>query len=225
MTLRLQNFRLIGAGFLLAALLACVQREDASPSASAASDSEGWASVKQCVNDTLGRIKPDVVTNALVYETTQVCYTHLHGQGLLNDFKLRRLKFIQQAYDERVLLWMVVVITLSGVALAGVQMMASFKLASGGKGTFDHAGELSIEQSKLSLKSSVTGLFILICSFAFFWVFVYEIFVIKEVDVDGKKKGDVEARAIQSGPFVPKTGPASTPQAQKEAPVAGPTPP
>lgn len=202
---RLQKLRLPFAGLIIIALLACVQRED---SAVTASETDGWVSIKQCVDDTFERTKPQVVTNELIYSATQVCYSHLHGQGLLNDFKLRRLKFIQQTYDERVLLWMVVVITLSGVALAGVQMMASYKLASGGIGSFDKTGELSIEQSKLSLKSSVTGLFILVCSFAFFWVFVYEIFVIKEVDPDRKVNSiamqEVVATQTQTGPFVPK---------------------
>jgi hypothetical protein len=208
--------KFLAVALMMTSLLACVSRDG---STVALSEGEGWASIKQCVNDTFERTKPNIVTNALISEATQVCYSHLHGQGLLNDFKLRRLKFIQQSYDERVLLWMVVVITLSGVALAGVQMMASYKLASGGIGNFEQTGELSIEQSKLSLKSSVTGLFILICSFAFFWVFVYEIFVIKEIDPDQQSKNVTkqEMQAKQTGPFIPKVEslPVPMPPAEK----------
>ena len=204
-----------GTALTIIILLACVSRDE---STLALSEGEGWASIKQCINDTFERTKPNIVTNALIGEATQVCYSHLHGQGLLNDFKLRRLKFIQQSYDERVLLWMVVVITLSGVALAGIQMMASYKLASGGVGSFEQTGELSIEQSKLSLKSSVTGLFILICSFAFFWVFVYEIFVIKEIDPDQQSRNVTkqEIQARQTGPFVPKVESSPAPMSPAE---------
>ena len=187
---------------VLITLIACSHREDVEVHTK---DSDGWPSMRLCVNDALQKIKSETVTNSLIYEVTQVCYSHLHSQGLLNDFKLRRLKFIQQTYDERVLLWMVVIITLSGVALSGIQLLASFKLASLGKNNFDQSAELSIEQSKLSLKSSVTGLFILIFSFAFFWVFVYEIFVIKEIDIDKGSQKNAVPNVVQMGPFVPKS--------------------
>lgn len=147
-------------------------------------DINEWGSMRLCVADTIVRTGANTTSVDLLEQATSLCYRHLHGQGLLNDFKIRRLKFIQQTYDERVLLWMVVVITLSGVFLAGLQLLASFKLASIGSGNFDQQTEMSIEQGKLSVKSSLTGLLILICSFAFFWVFVYEVFVMKVVDPD-----------------------------------------
>jgi hypothetical protein len=147
-----------------------------------------WPSMKACVTDALQRAGEKASPQAL-WTANEICYSHLHGQGLLNDFKIRRLKFTQQAYDERILLWMVVTITLSGVALAGVQLLASYHLAIQGKGTLDQQNELSVERGKLSLKSSITGLLILVCSFAFFWVFVYEIYVIHTLGDDGKREG------------------------------------
>lgn len=190
---------LIFSIFMVVFLNGCSAPESGS---NVSSDARDWPSMKLCVDDALVKIKSEVVTIDLLSQATQLCYTHLHGQGLLNDFRIRRFKFTQQGYDERVLLWMVVVITLSGIALAGVQMLASFKLAVGGKGEFGQAGEFSVEQGRLSLKSSVTGLFIMIFSFAFFWVFVYEIFVMKEFNPDKKMNDQGAAVGVQLGQFV-----------------------
>lgn len=129
-----------------------------------------------CVKNSIATLMPLKVDTTLLRDTAELCYSQLYGEGLINDFQIRRLKFIQQAYDEQVLLWMVVAITISGVALAGVQLFVSFRLASSGKTDFDQGGEISLERNRLSLKSSVTGLFILALSFAFFIVFVYEVF-------------------------------------------------
>ena len=140
-----------------------------------------------CVKSNLAAIQPSKVDNALLKETSAVCYSQIHGQGLLNDFQIRRLKFLQQAYDERILLWMVVGITISGVILAALQLLASYHLALAGQGNLGDTGEVSLERSKISLKSSVTGLFILVFSLAFFTIFVFEIYKIKEIDADGRR--------------------------------------
>src|SRR5260370_38463503 len=97
------------------------------------------------------------------------------------------MKFIQQAYDERVLLWMVVVITLSGVFLAGLQLVGSYRLAAAaGRTDIEQSGEIALQRDRISLKSSITGLFILLVSFAFFYVFVKQIVPLKEVNGDGQ---------------------------------------
>lgn len=77
-------------------------------------------------------------------------------------------------------MWMVVAITLSGVALAGLQLVAGYKLAAAGKAAFEQGGQLSIEHSKISLGSSVTGLMILAISLVFFIVFVTKVYLIQE---------------------------------------------
>jgi hypothetical protein len=64
----------------------------------------------------------DVKSLSIKNEVAEHCYRLLNGGYLLSDFKIRRLKFFQQKYDEVVMLWMVVVITLSGVVLAGMQL-------------------------------------------------------------------------------------------------------
>jgi len=75
-----------------------------------------------------------------------------------------------------VLMYMVVLITFAGVFLAGVQLLASYKLASLGKGELAGGGEIQYSATGASFKSSVVGLVILALSFAFFLVFVFYVY-------------------------------------------------
>jgi hypothetical protein len=59
----------------------------------------------------------------------------------------------------------------------------SFKLALAG-GEFAKDSELALENSKLSLKSSITGAIILALSLAFFMIYVIYIYTIREVAVE-----------------------------------------
>ncbi|WP_405233693.1 hypothetical protein [Lentisalinibacter salinarum] len=139
-------------------------------------------SIESCSESILASatVAPDTVSS--IAETSGVCYDKIRYQGLLNDFQIRRAKFAIQYASERVILWMVVLLTLSGVLLAGLQLFATYQLAQTGQ----HSGlnndhELTVEHGKLVLRSSVTGLFILIFSFAFFYVYISEVFTIKEM--------------------------------------------
>lgn len=129
----------------------------------------------------------------------ELCYSSILGQGQINDFRIRRLKFIQQTYDERILLWMVVIITNSGVLLAAVQLGISYRLATLGKGTGFDVSEISLERTKMSMKSSVTGLIILFISLAFFLIFVMFVFKIDEVKTDKSGDGNIGGPTQQNG--------------------------
>jgi hypothetical protein len=74
-------------------------------------------------------------------------------------------------------MWMVVAVTFSGVLLAGLQLWASYQLAAASRTTL-HAndGEFILKRDQLVLKSSITGLFILLVSFCFFLVFVFYVY-------------------------------------------------
>jgi hypothetical protein len=130
-------------------------------------------------------LKLEKVDTDVLHKIDQVCYDHVHWRGLLNDFSVRRSKVIQQNSEDIILLWMVVAITISGVILAGLQLLGSYRLASVGKGDFAQSGEMSFEsRGNISLKTSVTGLLILTSSFAFFLVYVIWVYPIQGVQVD-----------------------------------------
>jgi hypothetical protein len=136
--------------------------------------------IGNCQKETLGLVKPDNVDLGVMSNLLSYCYSHIVGQGALDEIAIRRSKFLKQNHEDEVLLWMVVSLTLSGVILAGLQLIASYKLALIGKAEFAQSGEMSLERSKISVKSSVTGLLILTISFAFFMVYIIWVYTIKE---------------------------------------------
>ena len=96
-----------------------------------------------------------------------------------------------------------VIITISGVVLAAVQLIASYKLASTGRAEFAQTSELMLQRDRVLLKSSVTGLLILTASFAFFFVYVVWVYTIREVNltdqvVQAKQSTQTESAVAQS---------------------------
>ena len=133
-----------------------------------------------CEKDVLNDLHQDKVNLILLQNVAQLCSIELRDQSAISIFEVNRDKYIEQNYEDRILLWMVVAITISGVLLAGLQLFASFKLASEGKAEFARDSDITIEKDRLSLRSSVTGLLILIISLAFFIVYVKYVYKIDD---------------------------------------------
>lgn len=121
------------------------------------------------------------VALAELHAATASCYDHLYSQGLLNEFLIRRVNFQTQHVADQMLMWMVIGLTISGVVLAGVQIIGANRvyMASGGKTAMPDS-EVSLEAGKIYVKSAVTGVVILLVSFAFFFVYVAEVYTIKD---------------------------------------------
>ncbi len=173
------------SGFLFGSVLTSiyfvyVRAQTASPASNIADHD---AKMTACVNQVVEATKPPKM-NVGVYERIwRICGNQLFNGLYLTDFSIRKEKFLRQELDERVNLWMVVTITLSGVVLAGIQLLLSYRLATQGIGDFAKDSELSIQNRRISLRSSVTGAIILGLSFAFFMVYVLWIYSIREVPV------------------------------------------
>jgi hypothetical protein len=108
------------------------------------------------------------------------CYDTARSQLLVDEENIRKDNFVFQRYENMILLFVVVSLTLSGVILAGLQLLASYKLAVAGRGELAGGAEVSYSKDTVSFKSSVVGLAILFISFAFFMVFVLEVYTLKE---------------------------------------------
>lgn len=134
--------------------------------------------VQQCWSKSLQLMKPAAVGFDTLGHLSDFCYTEIRREDLLTDFVIRRQDFVKQQFETEVIMWMVVTITLSGILLAGIQLFAAYQLASEGKAEFDSDHNLRIEQGRISLKSSVTGLAILVVSLIFFIVYVKWVYTI-----------------------------------------------
>ena len=133
--------------------------------------------MSQCTAETVAKLNQDQTQSADVLRNAREhCYSLIHSHELLKDFAIRQLNFIQQYRANGVLMWMVVAVTLSGVLLAGLQLMASYELAQTNRKSTAGDSEISFTKDRIVLRSSITGLFILVISFAFFLVFVFYVY-------------------------------------------------
>ena len=161
---------------VLAALMAIWITRPAPPATAPATPTP----FERCWRDQLALVPVKAQTPYLVDQVSSVCYNHAYRALLLDDFRIRRTAYVQQQFQGNVMLWMVVAITLSGVALAGLQLLAASRLAATGQASLASDGVLSLERGKISLRSSVTGLLILVVSLAFFGIFVSWVYQLSE---------------------------------------------
>ena len=140
--------------------------------------------VALCREEILGQLKntPMQASLDVLAGIHGLCYARVNEEDMLLDYGIRRSAFLNQQDQTAVLMWMVVAITLSGVLLAGVQLVAGYRLAYAGKAPFDQSGKIDVESKKVSVSSSVAGVLILAVSLLFFSVFAHEIYVVKEVN-------------------------------------------
>jgi hypothetical protein len=118
--------------------------------------------------------------NAL-WSTYYLCDAITSRKLLYEEQVIRNENFVFQRSENTIIMLMVVSITISGVILAGLQLFASYKLASAGKGVLDGGGEVSFSAHSMAVKSSVVGVIILAISFAFFLVFVLYVYTFTPV--------------------------------------------
>ena len=151
-----------------------------------------------------------------LYDLNGFCYDTILSQLRVDQEKIRRDNFVFQRNENIVLLYMVVLITISGVVLAGVQLLASYKLAVLGRGELAGGGsEINYSASNISFKSSVIGLTILAMSFAFFLVFVIYVYELRDITA-GAPAAQISAPAPPAPP--PLTlSPVLTPDEQQRA--------
>jgi hypothetical protein len=172
----------------------------------------------ECITSTLNtlNLKPPSLTG--LSDVQGYCYSVVRSQGLLNDFTFRRLNFVQQYRANGILMWMVVVITISGVFLAAIQLFASYQLALTQRTAFTQSDEISLKRDQIVLKSSVTGLFILLLSFAFFLVFVLYVYRFQRLN-DEDLQTSQQTQALPIGRLGPppdtSTSDSKTPDSSK----------
>ena len=152
------------------------------------------------------------------------CYFMLSDQARLTRLHATARIYEDQVYQSHVMLYMVVFITLSGVILAGLQLWASYRLASCGKGTLADGGDLTFKPDDVAVKSSVVGVIILAISLAFFSIFVAQVYKITPLAVPsvGGGGGDTGNSADSTGEVEPvqSNKAASTPPAADKPPAA-----
>lgn len=167
-------------------------------------------SLRTCIDSVRKALGIEHVDLHTYTDIQTMCGTQIYALDSLTDFDIRREKFLRQELDERIILLMVVTITLSGVALAGFQLWGSYKLISAGfQLDFNKDSNLVIEQNRISVKSSTTGLLILTVSLAFFIVYVIWIYPAQEARI-AQPQAFPATPAAAAAPTIPPAVPGAT---------------
>lgn len=167
-------------GFLVAVVVALwaiygvwIRSADLRP----ATQTTAAAGVNSCMDRYAGGPLDDKAAQLnMLWSVYYLCDAMTSRKLLYEEQVIRNENFVFQRYENTVIMLMVVSITISGVILAGLQLLGSYKLASAGKAPFADAGEVTIDTHSLAVKSSVVGVIILAISFAFFLVFVLYVY-------------------------------------------------
>lgn len=129
-------------------------------------------------------VDPELFTINL--KAWRVCAEKLRLGDQLQRARIVDMAYLDQFFAGRISLYVVVLITLSGVAFAGFQLWSAFRLSpissSATQGAAEHGLALdstfSVEMGKISVKSSISGVVILVISFAFFFVYIEKVYTI-----------------------------------------------
>ena len=139
--------------------------------------------IEPCVNNVMKSVFPNQTVMDSYRAANDYCSTQIHSELVLRDFAIRRSAFALQGLMGQIVLWMVVIVTLSGVGLSAMQLLASFRLAqkAGESSLSKQEQTLTVEQGKLVISTSVTGVMVLAVSFGFFYVFVSSVYRLDEM--------------------------------------------
>jgi hypothetical protein len=160
-----------------------------------------------CVDRFKGVLGSNPPTIVDLYGINTFCYYHTGNQLQVDEEIIKRDNYVFQRNENVVLLYMVVLITFAGVLLAGLQLYASYKLATTGHGELTGGAEFAYSPQGVSFKSSVVGLSILAMSFAFFLVFVIYVYTFTDNSNSQRQNATVQTQSAPAPtPPPPQTG-------------------
>jgi amino acid transporter len=162
-----------------AGVLALVHLAAHGMSSAAAQPQDPSRQVIACIDKYLGPINPPGEI-AKITAYGKACAELIRQQNSADFGVASNAVLVNQRFNTNVLLWMVVGITLSGVLLAALQLLGSYRLAQAGHGQFADGSEANLETGKVAVKSSVVGVIILAMSLAFFVIFVKYVYPITD---------------------------------------------
>lgn len=152
-----------------------------------------------CIEQTSHTSQTTLTESAQLYSTrlaNMVCFERFQSIARLREADIRSRMFESQIPMTYAILTMVIVLTLSGVALAAVQLLGAVKLANTADELAGRDMTIMVETGKVSITSSFVGLAILFISFGFFYIFVAFVYEIKELPGSNSTHTQPPAQAI-----------------------------
>jgi hypothetical protein len=156
-----------------------------------------------CVDRIFGKLKDDTPAQDRLWTAVNFCQTLIVSQHESDQQQILADDFVFQRSENIILMWMVVVITIGGVFLAGLQLLASYSLAKAGHEAMGSDTSIGITRSKIAVQSSVVGVIVLAISFAFFLVFVLYVYTFQETKGTLDSQPQQQPHQISAGPLIP----------------------
>jgi hypothetical protein len=128
--------------------------------------------------------KIDLLTSPVGQAQTQHAIAWYDYQRSLMKYDQSLLAW--QLLASNVLLWVVVIVTVAGVAYSGIQ------LATAARTGRQRDTTLEISAQKLRVTSSVVGIVVLAISFAFLLIFVQQVYQIRAMDLQSRSSTAAE---------------------------------
>jgi len=163
--------------------------------------------IDACVDRISDKMQPGVKSREVLWDAASFCQTLATARRLGEEQHIRADNLIFQRFENNVLMWMVVSITIAGVLLAGAQLWASYMLAKSGRGALVEGGSVDLSKDKLAVQSSVVGVIVLAVSFAFFLVFVLYVYTFHGPDEKKTRTAEEPPRQVSSEPLQPSPTP------------------
>ncbi|SAK40307.1 hypothetical protein AWB75_00186 [Caballeronia catudaia] len=154
----------------------------------------------------LGQSTADIDT---LRQVSEFCYRESIYAYTRTEWEVRRGAYEQAQTQSDEILRLVVGMTWGGIILAGLQLAFVFALSWRERKLLTDATELtaetSRESSKLYFKSSVAGLMILVITFAFFYLYIIDVYPV----TDQSSRTDSGSSEAREGRVYPAATPAN----------------
>lgn len=141
----------------------------------------GFQRLQACITSPIGRNA--MSADAPSYDITDFCFNMIVRGEMLDDYSFRRMIFAEQSIRTSttafIVLILLAVMTICGIALAAMQLVFAYRLASQGRAGFTDSTEATIAQ-KASIRSSVSGVIIVATGLVFFIVWTRTAFTVNE---------------------------------------------
>jgi hypothetical protein len=169
---------------IVAGALLTVMRKGEPPSPR---EQDASTDVYACLDKLTAQIKPTSMDIKAADEFANHCVELVYNSYAIADYNVRRRAFEEQYEEQKYILWLVITLTLSGVALTGLQLASAYNLSTTKGIDLQGGGDLTLERGKLAIKSAVSGLLMLSLSFGFFLTYMAWVYPIAVTDSVKKK--------------------------------------
>lgn len=108
----------------------------------------------------------------------------------ISMLKIQTDALLWQGTASNTLLWVVVIVTLSGVLFSGYQLIVTLR-----KSTPQGDSTVEISANRIRITTSVTGVVVLAISLAFLYLFLIEVYRINVIDLNGTNRGQSQTNS------------------------------